>query len=74
MVTLVTSNLRPPSHRKGGNGYNTFVSQSGEHDAELSGLAWFELRYLVQYTTKRKVGQHCTLRMVYPGPEGCISH
>ena len=54
------NDLHSPSHGEVSNGYNTPTSQPNEHDAELFGLAWFELRYLVQYTVKGKVVQTAT--------------
>jgi len=74
-ITPVLDYLHPPSHGEGSDGDGAFISQPGEHDAELIRFAWFELHSSVQYdAAKGGAIQRRTLRMVYPEPEGRISH
>jgi hypothetical protein len=73
IITFI-GHLDSPSGREGSNGDDACVSQSNDHGAELIRPAWFELRCLVQRTAKRNVVRHGTLRMVYPGSKGRISH
>jgi hypothetical protein len=66
------NHVYPPSRREGSNGDDVFLHP--RDGAELFNLAWFELRHLVQCMAKKNAVEHRTLRMVYPGPEGRISH